>query len=205
MGKAIRPFCWHTKSLWSLILCTFFNDFIIASEQEQTTPWGQNFDVKRKALSVCPYFVSLKTSLWFIHIFNDFIHVYSPRAWADKPLVTKFDVIRKALSLCPIVAGFNKISLESDLLHIFYDLIHVYSHRAGADNSLETKGLMSTERPYRFAYFCKLSSISIHTIFLSNACLTNECIYPDINDQTFSWINGLCEGIASQIPWIPSI
>ena len=48
-----------------------------ASEQRQTTPWGHNFDVNRKALSLCPFVasfkqISLKTD--FIRIFN-FIHV----------------------------------------------------------------------------------------------------------------------------------
>ena len=35
--------------------------------------------------------------------FNAFIHVYSPRAWADNPLGTNVDVNRKPLSLCPFV------------------------------------------------------------------------------------------------------
>ena len=53
----------------------------LAPGQGQTTPWGQNFDVNRKAFSLCPYVASFKMSSSksdFIHIFNDFIHVYSP-------------------------------------------------------------------------------------------------------------------------------
>ena len=75
-----------------------FNDLIhvhvyIAPGQGQTTPWRQNFDVNRKALSFCPFVasfkkISLKSD--FIHIFNDLIHVYSPRAGEDNPLETKF-------------------------------------------------------------------------------------------------------------------
>ena len=61
----------------------------IAPGQGQTTPWGQNFDVNRKALSLCPFVasfnnISLKSD--FIHI----IHVYSPRTGANNPLGTKF-------------------------------------------------------------------------------------------------------------------
>ena len=38
------------------------NDFIhyIAPGQGQTTPWGQNFDVKNNSLSLCPFVASLK-------------------------------------------------------------------------------------------------------------------------------------------------
>ena len=58
---------------------------IIASEQGQTTHWGQTFDVNRKALSLCPFGASLKKNLLksgFIHIFSSFIHIYSPGAGA---------------------------------------------------------------------------------------------------------------------------
>ena len=44
--------------------------------------------------------------------FNAFIHVYSPRAGAEKPLGTNVDVNRKPLSLCPFVASFKTISFE---------------------------------------------------------------------------------------------
>ena len=61
----------------------------IAPGQGQTNPWGQNFDVNRKALSLCPFVarfkkISLKSD--FIHILPVFIHVYSPGAGADNPL-----------------------------------------------------------------------------------------------------------------------
>ena len=32
----------------------------IALGQRQTSPWGQNFDVNRNSLSVCPFVASLK-------------------------------------------------------------------------------------------------------------------------------------------------
>ena len=56
-------------------------------------PWGQKSDVNRKALSLCPFVASFKTISMtsdIIHISNDFIHVYSPRAGTDNPLRTKF-------------------------------------------------------------------------------------------------------------------
>ena len=71
--------------------------------------------------------ISLKSD--FIHIFNDFIHVYSPRARAET-----FDVNRKPLPLGPFVASFKQISLNSDFIQIFNVFPHVYS--PGADNPL---------------------------------------------------------------------
>ena len=70
----------------------FFHMYI-ALEQGQTTPQGQNFNDNRKALSLYPYVASVKMITLesdFIHIFNDFKHVYRPAAMANKPLGTKF-------------------------------------------------------------------------------------------------------------------
>ena len=55
----------------------------------------------------------------FIHIFNDFIYVYSPGERAKSPSGQTFDVNRKPLSLRPFVASFKQISLNSDFIHIF--------------------------------------------------------------------------------------
>ena len=63
----------------------------IALGQGQTTSLGQNFDDNRKAFSLCLYVASLKmisSKSHFIHIFNDFVHVYSPGARAENPLGT---------------------------------------------------------------------------------------------------------------------
>ena len=92
--------------------------------------------------------ISSKSDL--IHIFNDFIHVYSPGARAektigDKPLMYIAPgqgqttlcgqnpyVNRKALSLWPFVASFKKKKKKKNLwsliLYIFFHVfIHVYS------------------------------------------------------------------------------
>ena len=67
-----------------------FVQMYIASGQGQTTLCGQNSDVNRKALSLCPFVASFKNKSLksdFIHILPIFIHVYSPGAGADYPLV----------------------------------------------------------------------------------------------------------------------
>ena len=65
----------------------------IAPGTGQTTPWGQNLDVNRNSLSLCPYVAGFKmvsSKSDFIHIFNDFIHVYSTGARAENPLGANF-------------------------------------------------------------------------------------------------------------------
>ena len=65
----------------------------ITPGQRQTTLYGQNSDVNRKVLSLCPFVasfknISLKSDV--VHILAVFIHVYSPGAEADNPLGSEF-------------------------------------------------------------------------------------------------------------------
>ena len=87
------------KSLLSLILYSFFMILYmyIAPGQGQTTTSGENCDVNRKALSICPFVASLKKSLWSLILYtfsHDFIHVYIHRAVATTPWGQNFDVNR---------------------------------------------------------------------------------------------------------------
>ena len=62
-----------------------------APGQGQTTPWGHNFDVNRKALSLCPFVASFKKNLfelWFYTHF--FMLLYNPGTAADILLATQF-------------------------------------------------------------------------------------------------------------------
>ena len=70
----------------------FFHMYIDPG-QGQTTLCGQNSDVNRKALSLCPFVASFKKciSSLILYIFMPvFIHVYSPGAGADNPLGSEF-------------------------------------------------------------------------------------------------------------------
>ena len=70
-----------------------FYHMYIALGQRQTILCGQNSDVNKKALSLCPFVASLKkisSKSDFIHILPVFIHVYSPGAVADNPLGSEF-------------------------------------------------------------------------------------------------------------------
>ena len=112
----------------------------IAPGQGQTTLWGQNFDINRNSLSLCPFVDSYKKkspwSLIFLTFFMCvFSHVYSPRQGQTTHWGQKFYDNRKAFSLCPYVASFKLISSKSDFIHIFNDFIHVYSPRARGQTS----------------------------------------------------------------------
>ena len=100
----------------------------IAPGQGQKIPWGQNFDVNRNSLSLCPFVASLKKNLFEVRFFTIFYvffsHVYSPRQGQTTHWGQKF-YDRKAFSLCPYVASFKMISSKSDFTDSFNDFIHV--------------------------------------------------------------------------------
>ena len=101
----------------------------IAPGQGQTIPWGQNFDVKRKSLSLCPFVASLKkisSKSDFIHICNDFIHVYSPGARAQNPLGTNFWCQQKALITSTICCKFQTNLFEFWFYTHFLMFFHMY-------------------------------------------------------------------------------
>ena len=77
----------------------------------------------------------------FIHIFNDFIHVYSPGANAENTLGTNFWCQQKALITSTICCKFQTNVFEFWFYtHFFYFFFyHVYITPAGAHNPLCTK------------------------------------------------------------------
>ena len=78
---------------WFYTHFLMFFHMYIAPGQGQITLCGQNPDINRKALSLCPFVASFKKCLWSLIlyiIFHVFIHVYSPWAGADNPLGSLF-------------------------------------------------------------------------------------------------------------------
>ena len=88
--------CKFKKNLfefWFYSQFLMFFHMYIAPGKGQTTLYGQNSDVNRKALSLWPFVASFKKislKADCIHIFACFIHVYSPGAGADNPLGSEF-------------------------------------------------------------------------------------------------------------------
>ena len=132
----------------------------IAPGQGQTTPWGQMLMSTESPYHFAHLLQVLKQSLLkydFKSILNDFIHVYSPRAGTDDPLVTKF-WCRQKLSLYPFVASLKKKSLWS--------LIFMYIAPGRGTQPIGDKKIMTTERPFLFAHMLQLSKWSLGNLIL---------------------------------------
>ena len=86
---------WHVCSLKSDLLPFFmcFYHMYIAPGRGRQPTGDKNFDDNRKAFSPCPWVANFKmisSKSDFIHIFNDFVCVYSPRVRTENPLGTNF-------------------------------------------------------------------------------------------------------------------
>ena len=114
-----------------------FLHMYIALGQGQTTLFGQNPDVNRKALSlsICCNFQKISLKSDFIHNFHVFIPVYSPGAEADNPLGSKFLYKHKPFVTLVICCKFLPLN---DFLTVFPILKHkrpnltFLQHRSGS-------------------------------------------------------------------------
>ena len=114
----------------------------IAPGRGLKTHWVQKFYDNRKVFSLCPYVASFKmisSKSDFIHIFNDFIHVYSLRARAENPLGTNFWCQQKALITLTICCKFQTNLFEFWFYTHFLFFPYVHSPGTEADNPLWTK------------------------------------------------------------------
>ena len=105
---------------WFYTHFLMFFHMYIAPGQGQTTLCGQNHDVNRKVLSLCPFVASFKKkNLWSLIlyiIFHVFIHVYSPWAGADNPFGAEFLCKHKPFVTLVICCKFL---LLNDFLTVF--------------------------------------------------------------------------------------
>ena len=115
----------------------------VALGQGQTTPWGQNFDVNRKALSLWSFVASFKKILLnsdFLQFFFMILWIYIALGQGQTiPCGPNFDVNRKALSLWSFAESFKTMLFNSDFIQFFHDFKHVCSPRERADNPMGTK------------------------------------------------------------------
>ena len=135
------------------------------------TPRGQTFDVNRNLLSRRSFAISwkkisLKSN--FIHLFYDFIHVYSPREGLTT-FGAKFWCQQEHLVTLVICCKFKKISLKSILYNFFHDFIHVYSPGAGTDSPQRTK--LWCQHLLQVSKKCLWSLIFIHFFSWFNTCI----------------------------------
>ena len=109
-------------------MCVFFFHMYIPPGRGRQPIGDKRFYDNRKAFSLCSYVASFKmisSKSDFMHIFNVFIHVYSPGARAENTLGKNFGCQQKAL-----------IALTNLWILILYTFLmffpHVYSSGAGA-------------------------------------------------------------------------
>ena len=135
---SLKNFSWR----FFTVFCVFF-PHVYSPREGQATHWEQNFYDNRKAFSLCPYvasfkMISLKSD--FIHIFNDFIPVYSPGARAENPLRIIFLMSTESPYHFEHLLQVSNKSLWILILYTLFNVFpHVYSPGAGADNPLWTK------------------------------------------------------------------
>ena len=142
----------------------FFFPHVYSPRQGQTTHWWQKFDDNRKAFSLCPYVASFKmisSKSDFIHIFNDFIHVYSPGARAGNPLGTNFWCQQKALITSTICCKFQTNLFE----FWFYTHILMFFYIWGQNPDVNRKALSLCP------FVASFKTISLKSDFIHNFCL----------------------------------
>ena len=135
--------------LMSSLLYTFFCSLLSGTECGKISFWSQIYTYSSYSPGVKNLFqhegfitlpiwckfkiISLKSD--FKHIFNDYIHVYSPSIGADNPLGTKFWCQQKAPITLPICCKFQKDFFEIWFYTHFLMILYVYiTPRQGQKN-----------------------------------------------------------------------
>ena len=116
------------KHLCSLILCTFYHDFLHIALVGADNPMGPKFWCQQEGLItlvICCKFQENLFNLWFYTHLNDLINVYSHGSGADNPQGTIFHVNRNCLSLV-ICYKFQKNLFEVWFYTHFFSTLYVY-------------------------------------------------------------------------------
>ena len=116
------------KSLWRLILYTFFHDFIHV--YSLTTPWGWNYDVNRNVLSLRSFLLQVsKEYLWsqsdFVLLFSWFYTCILHRGKGRHPSGAKFWCQQKRLVTSFICCKFQYNLFEVWFLYIFFRIYYM--------------------------------------------------------------------------------
>ena len=120
----------------------------------------------------------------FIHIFNDFIHIYSPGARAENHLGTNFWCQQKALINSTICCKFQTNLFEFRFFNIFP---HVYSPGAGTDNPLWTKSWCQQKGLITLPICCKFQKNIFEVLFYTYFCLFLYMYIAPGRGQTTPW------------------
>ena len=100
-----------------------------APGQGQTTPLGQNFDVNRNSLSLCPFVASFKKNLfevWFFTFFMCFFHMYIAQSRGRQPTGDKHFMTTERPFLFAHMLQVSKWSLRNLTLYTFLMILYTY-------------------------------------------------------------------------------
>ena len=100
----------------------------IAPGQGQTTTWGQNFDVNRNSLSLCPFNAFKKISLKsdFLPFFMYFFHMYIASGRGRQPIGDKNSMTTQRPFLFVHMLQVSKWSLQNLILYTFLMILYMY-------------------------------------------------------------------------------
>ena len=129
----------------------------IAQGQGQTTPWGQNFDVNRNSLSLCPFVASLKNLFEVCFFF----HMCITPGRSRQPIGDKNFMKTERPFLCAHMLQVSKLSLRNLILYTFLMILYMYIAPGQGPKTLGDKLLMSTESPYHFDHLLQVSNKSL--------------------------------------------
>ena len=118
----------HSFFFFLFFFFMFFHIYI-APGQGQTTLCGHNPDVNRKHWHFARLLQVSKKYLWSLIlyiIFHVFMHVYSPGAGPDNPLVTKFWRQQKAQMILTICCKFQNDLFEFWFYTHFLIILYMY-------------------------------------------------------------------------------
>ena len=93
--------------------------------------------------------------IYLIHIFNDFIHVYSPGARAENPLGTNFWCQQKALTTSTICCNFQTNLFQFWFYTHFLMFFHVYIAPGQGQTTLCGQNLDANRKALSLPICCK--------------------------------------------------
>ena len=129
----------------------------IAPGQGQKTPWGQNFDVNRKPLSLRPFVASFKQiSLIsdFIHILM-FFHIYIAWGRGRQPSVDKILMsTEKPCHFAHLLQVSKNISLKSEFIHNSSGFLYMYMAPGQGQTSPWDQNFLYEHKPFVTPVIC---------------------------------------------------
>ena len=161
------------KSLWSLILCNCFHDFIhvYSPGAGDDNPLGTKFWCQQEHLFtsvICCKFKKNLFEVWFSTICFMILYMYiAPGQGQTAPRGQSFDVNRNLLSLHSLVASLKKNDFEVWFYTIFFhDLIHVYSPEAGAESPMGQNFDVNRKALSLYPFVASFKEISLKSDFI---------------------------------------